>query len=206
MFRLAIICVLLTIGKLSMAQEPAVKSKKELRQEKKERKLEQETEEMENLNILVRKRAWALEANALFNRQGFRTALNPSLNFVAVQGNYGAIQLQTIGNTPQQINFDGVGGDPISDRVLVNDNGIGGFTFEGTIWDYQVTEPKKENKGVSLRAFISTQSGAIQIDLVVNNRQNSRLTISWGWGDRTVITGTLLEPSKSSVYKAFSSY
>jgi len=133
MFRLAIICVLLTIGNLSMAQESAEKSKKELRQEKKERKLKQEAEELENLNILVHKRAWVLEANSLFNRQGIRTSLNSSLNFVAIQGNYGAIQLQTIGSTRQQINFDGVGGDPISDRVLVNDNGIGGFTFEGTV-------------------------------------------------------------------------
>jgi len=168
--------------------------------------LQQEAEVLENLNILVRKRAWVLEANSLFTRQGVRTPLNSSLNFVAIQGNYGAIQLQTIGSTQQQIFFDGVGGDPISDRVLVADNGIGGFTFEGTVWNYQVTEPKKENKGVSMRAFISTQSGAIQIDLIVNTAQNARLTISWGWGDRTVITGTLLEPSKSVVYKAFSSY
>jgi len=157
MFRLTLMCVLLAIGNLSMAQEPTVKSKKELRQEKKERKLQQEAEVLENLNILVRKRAWVLEANSLFTRQGVRTPLNSSLNFVAIQGNYGAIQLQTIGSTQQQIFFDGVGGDPISDRVLVADNGIGGFTFEGTVWDYQVTEPKKENKGVSMRAFISTQ-------------------------------------------------
>ena len=206
MLRLTIMCVLLIIGNLSFGQDTVTKSKKELRQEKKEKKLLKEAEELQNLNILVGKRAWVLEANALFTRQGNRSSLNSNLNFVAIQGNYGAIQLQTIGNTRQQINFDGVGGDPVSDRVLVNDNGIGGFTFEGTVWDYKVTESKKENKGVSLRAFISTQSGAIQIDLVVNNGQNSRLTISWGWGDRTVITGSLLEPSKSVVYKAFSSY
>ena len=187
--------VLVTVqAQEEMSEEPAqteepAKSKKELKKEKKAAKKaarkQAQTEAMIKSNAMVVGQAWVLEATTLQGRQGQMYNLDPTINFVIVDGENGSIQL----------GFNGI----------VGWNGVGGVTLDGRIISYEVKEPKKEGQGAKVTARFQGPgvNATLQLtaagefgDVVLNGTfSNTRLTFR----------GKLVHPSESRVYKGMRS-
>jgi len=215
MSRFSLLLAFLLLGFHSEAQNTTALSKKELRQIVKEERRLANAQALEKINNLVRRQRWVMEASVAYSRSGRSAQLNSSLNFVSVIGAHAIIQLvfQGFDQNPltsnaeyHQLGQPSVGRNPIEDRVLAVENGVGGLTFQGKVWDYDIIEPKRDNQGVTAIALFATQGGTVQVNLVVKSADRCELTTQWGWGDRLTLKGICVEPTESIVYKAYDSY
>lgn len=177
--KIIIFCIsffLFTIN-VSIAQQ----NKKLSRKERKELKKQQQIEQKKAILNLLKGQAWVIEAHTVFDRYNQSYQLNPSINFVGIKGEEGALQL----------GFNG----------LIGWNGVGGVTVDGTITKYEIKEGKeKSNPTVNLR-FQGRGIGSASITINVNSSGQATARVSGDFGDRITFSGIIKSINDSSVYK-----
>ncbi len=177
--RIFIICIsffLITIS-TTIAQEKEKLSRKEKKELKKQQQLEQKKAILE----LLLGKAWVIEAHTVFDRYNQSYQLNPTINFVGIKGEEGAIQL----------GFDG----------LIGWNGVGGVTIDGKITKYEINEGKQNSSPTVNLRFQGRGIGSAIINITVNSSGQATARVSGDFGDRITFSGILKSIENSSVYK-----
>jgi hypothetical protein len=159
----------------AFAQQEKKLSKKERKQQKKK---EQE-EQRQAILLLLNNKEWVIEAHTVFDRYNQSYQLNPSINFVGVKQQEGAIQL----------GFDG----------LIGWNGVGGVTIDGKVTKYEVEEGK-ESPSVVVR-FQGRGVGSATINVSVNTSGQARARVTGDFGERITFSGIIRSLEESIVYK-----
>lgn len=174
--RIIVFCLsfILVAINVSVAQE----NEKLSRKEKKERKKLQQEEQKKAIVELLTNKAWVIEAHTVFDRYNQSYQLNPSINFVGVNGDEGALQL----------GFDG----------LIGWNGVGGVTIDGNVTKYEIKEGSSPT--VSLR-FQGRGVGSANIQINVNSAGQATARVNGDFGERITFSGLLKSIEESIVYK-----
>ncbi len=159
-----------------------VSEKKLSRAEKKAARKAKEEAQIQEMLALLQSKHWVLEANTLYNRQNQAFQINPTLNFVGVNGDNGAIQL-SLGN-------------------VMGWNGVGGVTLDGQILDYQVQAGKNNQAPqVTMRFRGNAGVGSARIVITVNASGQATAKYTGDQGQRITFAGQLVSLANSSVYK-----
>ena len=177
--KIIVFCISLIIisSNIGFAQENKKLSKKE----RKELKKQQQIEQKQALLDLLYSQNWVIEAHTVFDRYSQSYQLNPSINFVGIKGDEGALQL----------GFDG----------LIGWNGVGGVTIDGKVTKYEVKEGKNNNSPtVSLR-FQGRGVGSASINVTLNSSGQASARVSGDFGDRITFSGIIKSLDESTVYK-----
>jgi hypothetical protein len=175
-----LLAVLIAVGPAMMAQDNSA-GQEITREEKKAAKQQQQDIDLKKIESILASRQWVLEAHTVQDRYGNSFHLNPTINFVAVDGDNGTVQL----------GFNG----------LVGWNGVGGVTIEGNVTVYEMEKVKKNRSPrVSLR-FQGRGAGWASIDLTVNTSYQATARLLGDFGDRITFQGQLVPLSESVVYK-----
>jgi hypothetical protein len=173
---LFIICFFLSYS-MTQAQESQKLSKRE---RKEQNQIEAETQKKAIIELL-RNQAWVIEAHTVLDRYSNSFQLNPSLNFVGVKGDEGALQL----------GFNG----------LIGWNGVGGVTIDGKVTKYELIEGKKKQvPSVSIR-FQGRGLGSANISINVNTSGQATARVTGDFGERITFSGMLVSLENSDVYK-----
>jgi len=162
---------------IALAQEKQKLSRKERKEQRKQQELAQKKAILE----LIHSKMWVIEAHTVFDRYSQSYQLNPSINFVGVKENEGALQL----------GFDG----------LIGWNGVGGVTIDGTVTKYEVKEGKNNTApSVTLR-FQGRGIGSAMINITVNISGQATARVNGDFGDRITFAGNIKSLEESIVYK-----
>ena len=162
---------------VAIAQE----EKKLSRKERKELKKKEQLELKKALVMLLHTKAWVIEAHTVFDRYNQSYQLNPSINFVGVKDDEGALQL----------GFNG----------LIGWNGVGGVTVDGNVTRYEINEGKENSSpSVNLR-FQGRGVGSATINITVNTAGQATARVNGDFGDRITFSGIIKPLAESSVYK-----
>lgn len=166
--------IMFTIGGIS-AEE-----KKELtKEQKKELQAKRDSIDYLHSSRAIDDCHFVLQADQVIYGRGGFDAVNPSTNFVIVNGEQGIIQV-----SPK------VGGGP---------NGLGGITIEGTISGYKVKTNKKGDKTVSMTISSKGISSQVSITLYHGcNRAMGRVSATFH-SDNVTLQGNLLPYNHSDV-------
>lgn len=177
--RILVFCIsffLVTIS-ASIAQE----NKKLSRKEKKELKKQQQIEQKKAILDLLSSKTWVIEAHTVFDRYNQSYQLNPTINFVGIKGEEGALQL----------GFDG----------LIGWNGVGGVTIDGKITKYEIKEGKENSSPTVNLRFQGRGVGSAIINITVNSSGQATARVNGDFGDRITFSGMIKSLEESSVYK-----
>ncbi len=156
-------------------------NKKLSKKEQKELRKKLEVEQKEAILELLQNKEWVIEAHTVYDRYNQSYQISPTINFIAVKGKEGVIQL----------GFD----------KLIGWNGVGGITLDGQVTSYKIVEGKKNNNpSVSLR-FEGRGVGSAKIMITVNSSSQATAKVSGDFGDRITFSGILKSIDESSVYK-----
>lgn len=156
----------------------------EQKQTKAERKAVRQAEterEMDSLETLLASRAWIIEANLVFDRRGQSHFLDPSINFLGVNGEDAAIQFGF--------------------NHLIGWNGLGGVTLAGRITSFDV---KKRKEGKPARAnlrFMGRGVGSANITITVGTGGQARADVYGDFGERFSFSGRIVPVEASRVYQ-----
>lgn len=176
-FFISSLFIVLIFSSASFGQESHKLSKKERKELKKKEQLEQKRALLE----LLHSREWVIEAHTVFDRYNQSYQLNPSINFVGVKGNEGALQL----------GFDG----------LIGWNGVGGVTIDGTVTQYEVKEGKENQSPSANIRFQGRGVGSASINISLNTSGQATAKVSGDFGDRITFSGMIKPLDESVVYK-----
>jgi len=161
----------------SFAQQEKKLSKKE----RKELRSQQLAEQKEAIVALLNSKAWVIEAHTVFDRYNQSYQLNPTINFVGVNGDEGALQL----------GFNG----------LIGWNGVGGVTVDGKVTKYEVKEGKPNSGPTLVLRFQGRAMGSATISVTVNTSGQATARVNGDFGDRITFSGMLKSLEESTVYK-----
>jgi hypothetical protein len=177
--RIFIFCVSFFLINLcpSLAQEKEKLSRKE----KKELKKRQQIEQKKVILDLLHGKDWVIEAHTVFDRYNQSYQLNPTINFIGIKGDEGALQL----------GFDG----------LIGWNGVGGVTIDGKITKYEIQEGKENSSPTVILRFQGRGMGSASINMTVNSSGQATARVSGDFGDRITFSGMIKSLEESSVYK-----
>lgn len=155
--------------------------KKLSKKERKELKKQQQIEKKQAIIALLDSKAWVIEAHTVFDRYNQSYQINPSINFVGVKENEGALQL----------GFNG----------LIGWNGVGGITIDGDVTKYEVKEGKSNaSPTVNLR-FQGRGIGSATINITINSSGQATARVNGDFGDRITFSGVIKSLEESNVYK-----
>lgn len=170
-------CITFIIGSPAFSQETEKLSKKERKELKKKQRIEQKRALLE----LLHSKQWVIEAHTVFDRYNQSYQINPSINFVGIKGEEGAMQL----------GFDG----------LIGWNGVGGVTIDGSVTLYEVKEGKdNQNPSASIR-FQGRGVGSASINISLTSSGQATAKVSGDFGDRITFSGMIKPLEDSMVYK-----
>lgn len=177
--RILLICLCLFIlyANNTIAQETQKLSKKE----RKELKKQQQIAQKKAILDLLYNKEWVIEAHTVFDRYNQSYQLNPTINFVGVNGDEGAMQL----------GFDG----------LIGWNGVGGVTIDGSVTKYEIKEGKEKQSPVANLRFQGRGIGSATINITVNTSGQATAKVSGDFGDRITFSGIIKSLEESTVYK-----
>jgi hypothetical protein len=161
----------------SFAQEEKKLSKKE----RKELKKQEQIEKKQAIINLLNSKAWVIEANTVFDRYNQSYQLNPTINFVGIKGDEGALQL----------GFNG----------LIGWNGVGGITIDGSVTKYEVKEGKDNSSPTVNLRFQGRGIGSATISVTVNTSGQATARVNGDFGDRITFSGIIKSLEDSLVYK-----
>jgi len=166
----------------SLAQEDKKATKKKA---KSERKIEREKSYLQNKMkqlALVKNKQFIIEAHTLIDRNFRRTALNPSSNFVKVEGDKGVVQF---------------GND-----AIIGPNNMGGFTLKGKISNYKVHEGFEEGPvSVSLQIVSTVVTGPTTVTITIFEDNEARARVIGPSGNRFSFEGKFLPLEGSAAYE-----
>ena len=149
------------------------------KEQRKELRKQKTLENRQKMVGLLKSKQWILEANTVYDRYNQSYILDPTINFVGINGKEAALQL----------GFNGV----------VGWNGVGGVTVEGTVTSYKVNEDKS-GPSVSMR-FSGRGAGSANIHVTVNSTGNATARVNGDFGSRITFQGQLVPVSESRVYQ-----
>ena len=159
----------------------AQENQKLSRKERKELKKQEQIAQKKAILDLLYKKAWVIEAHTVFDRYNQSYQLNPTINFVGVNGDEGAMQL----------GFDG----------LIGWNGVGGVTIDGKVTKYEIKEGKENQSPTANLRFQGRGVGSASINISVNTSGQATARVSGDFGDRITFSGIIKSLEESSVYK-----
>lgn len=169
--------IIFSFIEITLAQEQKKLSKKE----RKELKKKQQAEQKQAIILLLNSKAWVIEAHTVFDRYNQSYQINPSINFVGVKGEEGALQL----------GFNG----------LIGWNGVGGVTVDGNVTKYEIKEGnEKSSPAVNLR-FQGRGVGSATISVTINTSGQATARVNGDFGDRITFSGIIKPLAESTVYK-----
>jgi len=179
---LTILLSSLVIGPGLQAQQ--VKNKKMTRQERKTMRLKAEKQSRQYYFQLLKHRLFVLEANQLYDRNGFAIPVSSNLNFLAVKGNKVIFQFGLDGWMPSP-------------------NGVGGITAEGFLDHYTVNPGKTEKKAMVVTGYIRPKDSGdwINFRLTVGNDGNAFLYMNLPFGGNLSMNGQIVDYAHASVFK-----
>lgn len=177
--RAIVVCIIILLNCItsSIAQEEKKLSKKE----KKEWKLQQLEVQRQAILDLLESRTWVIEAHTVYDRYNQSYQLNPSINFVGVKDDEGALQL----------GFNG----------LIGWNGVGGVTIDGQVTQYEVKDGQKDNTPTVVLRFQGRGVGFATINVSVNTSGQATARVSGDFGERISFSGIIKSLEESLVYK-----
>lgn len=151
---------------------------------KKEEAKRQREENFERFKKYAEDSLWIVEAHTLYNKYNESYPIDPSINFVSMDGKEITVQL--------------------SFNNLIGWNGIGGVTLEGKITSYKVSDT---NKNVVIKcSALGSAMGPVDLLASVNPDGYGRITISGNWGNRITFAGYYKPLEEARVYKGMPSY
>lgn len=154
------------------------KERKLLREEEKkqyEKMMEQNTAAAINTGFFV------LKADRVKGKGGVFIPVNPTINFIAVQGSEAYIQLGS---------DTGIGG-----------NGLGGMTIRGNITDYNIQQDEKQGN-YYIRFNTIGGAGTLTIHMRINKTGDiSGATVTSNWGNSLDYAGVVVPLKGSRIYK-----
>jgi hypothetical protein len=170
-------------------QDPDTKSlsreeKKTLKKSKKEEENRARQEALSGYETIASEKAWVIEAHTVYNKGGGSFPMNPTTNFVRVNGD----------ETTFQLAFNGIAGW----------NGIGGITLDGHVNKYVVSENKNAIT-ISMLAM-GPGMGPVDVLITVGPDGNGRATISGNWGERITFAGRFVPFEASRIFKGTPTY
>ncbi len=169
--------ILVLVVDVSFAQEEQKLSRKE----RKELRKKQQEEQKQAILTMLHNKTWVIEAHTVFDRYNRSYQLNPTINFVGVNGDEGALQL----------GFNN----------LIGWNGVGGVTIDGKVTKYEVKEGNsKSSPTVNLR-FQGRGVGSATINITVNSSGQANARVAGDFGERITFSGLIKSLEESSVYK-----
>ena len=177
-----IIALCISIFLFSINFAVAQDSKKLSRKEKKELKKQEQIAQNQAILELLESKKWVIEAHTVFDRYNQSYQINPTINFVGVRDEEGALQL----------GFDG----------LIGWNGVGGVTIDGKITRYEIKQAKERaNPSINIR-FQGRGMSSATINVSVNSSGLATAKVNGDFGDRITFTGMIKSLEESTVYKA----
>ena len=177
--KISAICfwILLFTMNIVIAQD----NKKLSRKEKKALKKEEQIAQNKAILALLESKQWVIEAHTVFDRYNQSYQINPTINFVGVRNEEGALQL----------GFDG----------LIGWNGVGGVTIDGKITRYEIKQVKERaNPSINIR-FQGRGVSSATINVSVNSSGQATAKVNGDFGDRITFTGMIKSLEESVVYK-----
>ncbi len=171
------LAIFLAVINTSEAQEKQKLSKKE----KKELKKQEQLKAKKAIVDLLHSKKWVIEAHTVYDRYNQSYQLNPTINFVGINGEDGAIQL----------GFDG----------LIGWNGVGGITLDGTVTQYEVKEGKEKASPTVTMRFRGRGVGSATLFITINSSGQATARVSGDFGGRITFAGIIKSLEESTVYK-----
>ncbi len=137
---------------------------------------------------LLKKHYFVFQADQLYGPGGRSFPVSPTINFLAVVKNKVILQF----------GFDGVMGW----------NGVGGLTAEGFLKNYKFYPGKTVKKALMISSNISPRGGGSTpyLTMTVNNDGYAYLDIIMGRRGKITMSGQIVAPSQSSVFKGQTLY
>jgi len=167
----SLVCLLLTLGFFGISENSNSQSKKELRKM-------QSTQNFFVLDSVLKAKRFVLDVDFITDMSECKNKhINPAINFIEVDGDRGVMQTGSC---------SGIGG-----------NGVGGFTAEGKIVSYNLSQDTK-NLSHNLQFAFFTKRYTLDITITVTS--NNRATAVIG-GD--IWNGHLVAIDNSRIYKGW---
>ncbi len=137
---------------------------------------------------LLKKHYFVFQADHLYGPGGMSYSVTPDINFLAVVKNKVILQF----------GFDGVMGW----------NGVGGLTAEGFLDNYKFHPGKTVKQAMMITSNIRPRGGGSTpyLTMTVNNDGYAYLDVMMGIRGKISMSGQLVAPSQSSVYKGQTLY
>ncbi len=150
---------------------------------KQEEKKQAEMMLARNTSAALENRQFVLKADQLRNRYGFVSYVNPTINFIAVEGSEAYVQVAST---------SGVGL-----------NGLGGVTLKGKITSMDISKPDK-NGFYSIMMNTMGNAGHLTISMNVNRTgEMASATVMTNYGGRIEMNGEVVpwNGTGKSIYK-----
>ena len=167
--RFCVVCLFLAIGFFGISENANSQSKKELRKI-------QSTQNFFVVDSILNSKRFVFDVDFITDMTAYRNKhINPSINFIEVDGDKGVIQTG---------NYTGIGG-----------NGVGGYTIEGKILSYNLSQDTK-NLSHHLKFSFDSKRGPIFITIDVTS--DNHATVLFGWD---IWNGHLVTIENSGIFK-----
>jgi len=183
MKKTALSIVAILFAMVSAAQEQVPLTKQEKKAMRQEQKRQSEVILSRNTSEALRTGRFVLKADQLRGRGGYVMHVNPTTNFVAVEGEEAFVQVASA---------SGIGF-----------NGIGGVTLRGKITSFEVEQGKKHG---SYTIVMNTMGTGGHLNIVININKTGEMasaTIRTNYGSRVDMNGVLVPwtGTGSKIYK-----
>lgn len=136
----------------------------------------------QNAVISFEERFFVLEAERITFRRGNLRLVSPSTNFISMDKDKATVQIA----------FDGAPPGP---------NGLGGITVDGRVSNIKTKTDRKGNMRMSMSVIGTGISAQIEIELPKGRHTATATVIPNFSSNRFILSGSLLPPSQSRVFK-----
>lgn len=180
MKRLVISALILLVGLAGLAQDQVPLSREEKKIMRKEEKKQQEKMLTYSTAQAIKARNFVIKADQVRGRAGFMMNVNPTINFVAVNGDEAYVQLGS---------ESGIGY-----------NGVGGITLKGKITSIEINQDDRHGSYHITMNTLGT-GGSLSIVMNINvTGEMATATVRTNWGSRVDFNGVMVPYSNSRIY------
>ena len=170
--------ILLTLSVTAQDEAPLTKQEKKMLRKEQKKQYEKMLEV--NTAQAIQSGRYILKADQVRGRGGVYLPVNPTINFIAVEGKTVYVQLGS--------------------ETGIGYNGVGGITLKGEMTSYKVEQDKGEGT-YFIQINTTGSSGALTIMMHVNIRGDmTTATVRTNWGSRVDFSGDLV-PAGSHIFK-----
>lgn len=183
MKRIALSIAVLLFAIAASAQDQVHLTKQEKKALRQEQKRQSEIILTRNTSEALRSGRFVLKADQLRGRGGYLMSVNPTTNFVAVEGEEAYVQ--------------------VASAAGIGYNGLGGVTLRGKITSFEIEQGKKHG---SYSIVMNTMGTGGQLTIIMNVNKTGEMasaSVSTNWGSRLEMNGVLVPwtGTGSKIYK-----